>query len=77
MKRSGRELDFHVEPNDPRCMEAGTLFSDLLGRAVRPINSIRTERVNNLPVHESPYRPVLEALGFKKAYKGYILRGPV
>ncbi|MBN2049433.1 MAG: DEAD/DEAH box helicase [Spirochaetales bacterium] len=72
--KKGRELIFHLPPEDPLCAEGRSLFDALLGRAARPVASIKTVSVNGIPVDESPYRPVLEELGFRRGYGGYVLR---
>ena len=74
MLKNGRELRFHRPPEDPLCGEASVLFTALLGRSVRPQPSVKTETVNGVPVSESPYLPVLESMGFERAYRGYVLR---
>ena len=77
MLKNGRELHFHRPPEDPLCGEAFVLFTALLGRNIRPLSSIKTETVNGVPVPDSPYLPVLQSLGFERAYRGYVLRRKV
>ena len=70
----GRELQFHVEPEDPlleRCLE---LFRAHLQREFDPWNTVRVARINGLPARSSPYRRPLVESGFEEEYRGLVLR---
>lgn len=58
-RRRGRELLFNVGPDHPHLVDYLEVLKVLLTRDIRPLKSIHVERVNDEPVHQSPYTPAL------------------
>jgi ATP-dependent helicase Lhr and Lhr-like helicase len=73
-RRSGRELDFMVPPDDRRLSECLALFHAMVGRDVRAVAAVHVETINGRPAAESPYRSALLSAGFVEDYKRLSLR---
>jgi ATP-dependent Lhr-like helicase len=73
-KRKGRDLTFHIPPDDPKAVDAMFFFKELLGREINPMKAVRVEEINGESVFQSPYRQVLYSAGFRSDLKAYILR---
>ncbi|RPI74115.1 MAG: ATP-dependent helicase, partial [Desulfobacteraceae bacterium] len=59
-KKLGKELVFHVLPEDPRLPEYLSVLRHLLTRTVQPLRRIRIESINALPASCSPYLGALQ-----------------
>ena len=60
-RRSGRELEFHVDPSDERISEYLAPLRHLMTRAVEPLRQVTVERINEQGARSSPYLPALRA----------------
>jgi ATP-dependent Lhr-like helicase len=58
-RRTGRDLEFLVPPDDPRLPEYLAFFRHLLGRRCHPVRRIAIERINGEEAPHSPYVPAL------------------
>jgi ATP-dependent Lhr-like helicase len=56
----GRRLSFRVSPDHPKLSEYMGFLKHLLTRAVKPLNAITVEEINDEPAGASPYRPAFE-----------------
>jgi ATP-dependent Lhr-like helicase len=74
-RRWGTELEFMRPAEDPLSSRALLPLRRFFHRSVDPVTSIRVERVNGEAVKDSPYRVVLEELGFTSDYRGMRLHG--
>ena len=54
-KKSGNEIDIHVEPEDSRLPLYLDVFDHLLGRAFQPMANLSIETINQQPATDSPY----------------------
>jgi ATP-dependent Lhr-like helicase len=63
-KRNGRDLTFHVPPEDPDWPQYLELFRHLLTRSFQPLKRIVIETINGEKAHESPYVP-----GFRTSFE--------
>jgi ATP-dependent Lhr-like helicase len=66
-KRSGKNLEILVPPDDAHLAGYFALFKDLLAREFNPLQKITIESVNGKPALESPYAAALKAYGFRSA----------
>ena len=66
-KRSGKNLEIMVPPDDAHLVEYFRLFKDLLGREFNPVQKITIETVNGEPALLSPYAGALKVFGFRSA----------
>jgi ATP-dependent Lhr-like helicase len=74
-KRNGKELEFFSGVDNPDTLEALGFFRVLLSREFKPLKSIRVEKINGIPVSESPYSEVLKRAGFRDNFNVLILSG--
>jgi ATP-dependent Lhr-like helicase len=58
-KRNGKELAFHVPPDDPHLPEYMILLRHLLTRQFQPVRRIAIETINGEKASQSPYVPAL------------------
>ena len=58
-KRSGKELMFHVPPDDPNLPEYMIALRHLLMRKFQPVKRISVETINGEEAGQSPYIPIL------------------
>jgi ATP-dependent Lhr-like helicase len=58
-KRNGKDLTFHVPPDDPHLPEYMVLFRHLLTRQFQPVRRIAIETINGEKAPQSPYVPAL------------------
>jgi ATP-dependent Lhr-like helicase len=58
-KRNGRDLTFHVPPDDPHLPEYMGALHHLLSRQFQPVRRIAIETINEDPAPQSPYVPAL------------------
>jgi ATP-dependent Lhr-like helicase len=58
-KRNGKDLTFHVLPDDPYLPEYMILFRHLLTRQFQPVRRIAIETINGEKAPQSPYVPAL------------------
>jgi ATP-dependent Lhr-like helicase len=61
-KRYGKDLTFHVSPEDPRLPEYLGPLRHLLTRPFQPVRRITVETINGEPAPQSPYVPALRAV---------------
>jgi ATP-dependent Lhr-like helicase len=73
-KRNGKELLIKAGPDDPALPAYFAFCKTLLTREFNPLQSIVVESINGQPALESPYKKVLQSIGFSGDYKGLILR---
>ncbi len=66
-KRSGKNLEILVQPDDAHLAEYFALFKDLLAREFNPVQKITIEAVNGEPALQSPYATALKGYGFRSA----------
>jgi ATP-dependent Lhr-like helicase len=69
-KRNGRELLIRAAPDDPALPAYLAFFKTLLGRDFNPLKSVAVESINGRPALESPYKKVLQGIGFTGQYNG-------
>jgi len=60
-KRYGKDLTFHISPEDPRLPEYIGVLHHLLTRPFQPVRRIAIETINGEPAPQSPYVPALRA----------------
>ena len=58
-KRHGKDLTFHVPPDDPHLPEYMVLLRHLLTRQFQPVRRIAIETINGEKASQSPYVPAL------------------
>ena len=58
-KRNGRDLTFHVPPDDPHLPEYMSALRHLLTRQFQPVRRIAIETINGDPSPQSPYLSTL------------------
>jgi ATP-dependent Lhr-like helicase len=58
-KRNGRDLTFHVPPDDPHLPEYMGALRHLLTRQFQPVRRIAIETINGDPAPQNPYVPAL------------------
>ena len=58
-KRNGKELMFHVPPDDPNLPEYMISLRHLLMRKFQPVKRISIETINGEKAPQSPYVPAL------------------
>jgi ATP-dependent helicase Lhr and Lhr-like helicase len=75
-RKNGGELFFSLPPGDPGCGAALALVLDLVTRA-SDNKRVSTSAVNGQAAQASPYAPDLEALGFKRGYRGLEYYPPI
>ena len=63
-KRSGKELEFFVPPEEIEPETHFALFRELLSREQRPLKRLRIEAINGNPPGETPYAAQLRESGF-------------
>jgi ATP-dependent Lhr-like helicase len=61
-KRYGKDLTFHIPPEDPRLPEYSAVLHHLLTRPFQPVRRIAVETINGEPAPQSPYVPVLRTV---------------
>jgi ATP-dependent Lhr-like helicase len=66
-KRSGKNLEITVQPDDEHLGEYFALFKDLLSREFNPLQKITVETINGEPALRSPYADALRKFGFRSA----------
>jgi ATP-dependent Lhr-like helicase len=66
-KRTGKNLELLVPPDDAHLGEYFILFKDLLGREFNPAKKIVIETINGEPVMKSLYLEPLKQFGFRSA----------
>jgi ATP-dependent Lhr-like helicase len=59
-KRKGKELIFHVPPDDPKLTEYLSPLHHLLTREFQPLNRIKIESINDQDAAKSPYIECLQ-----------------
>ncbi len=69
-RRYGKELDFRVQPGDPRVLEYLSFFQVLVSREFNPRKRIAVERINGVAAARSEYGSILKEFGFEEAYDG-------
>ena len=74
-KRLGLELSIRVPSESGELPLVRRFFNALLERDYLPRSSVKVQRVNGLPVRESPYREALVSLGFEEDFKSFTYRG--
>jgi ATP-dependent Lhr-like helicase len=57
-RRKGRDIDFHIAPDDPDLSTCLGFLHHLLNRRVQPRRHLTVETINSLPATESPYLPL-------------------
>jgi ATP-dependent Lhr-like helicase len=72
-RRSGRQLDLHVSPDDERIAKYLVALREQLERQFQPQHRITVETINDQPSLRSPYRPALERFGFVSDYDALVL----
>jgi len=73
-RRSGRELLIKTGPDDPDLPACFEFAKTLLARSFNPLKCFVVETINGLPARESPYRRVLQEIGFAARYQCLELR---
>jgi ATP-dependent Lhr-like helicase len=73
-RRNGKELLIKAGPDDPDLPRYFAFCNTLLTREFNPLKSIVVESVNGLPAHASPFKKVLQGIGFTREYKDLRLR---
>ena len=73
-RKSGAEIQFLTEPDEPRTFVYPAFFHELLSRSYQPLKSVRVRSINGVSVEESPYTPGLIDFGFVRDYLCLILR---
>jgi len=68
-RRTGRDLEFRVPPQEPRIPDYMSFVKTLTGRDQQPLPAVRVLTVNGEPVGTSPYRQALIDSGFVDDYK--------
>jgi ATP-dependent Lhr-like helicase len=63
-RRYGKDLTFHIPPEDPRLPEYSAVLQHLLTRPFQPVRRIAVETINGEPAPQSPYVPALRT-GFE------------
>jgi ATP-dependent Lhr-like helicase len=58
-KRNGRDVTFHVPPDDPHLPEYMGALRHLLTRQFQPVRRIAIETINEESAPQSPYVPML------------------
>ena len=74
LMRKGREVRFHVPPDDPSIGTYLRIYQVLLNTAAGSPALVRVERINGSPAVESPYLPVLLGFGFTRGHRDLVLR---
>jgi len=59
VQRSGHDLRFMIEPDDPRLAECLAPLRNLLGRDFQPLSRIVVETINGAAAAESAYKEAL------------------
>ncbi len=73
-RRTGRDLEFRVPPEEPRIPDYMGFVKTLTGRDQRPLQAVHVVNVNGQPVGRSPYRQALMDAGFVDDYKRLTFR---
>jgi ATP-dependent Lhr-like helicase len=60
-KQGGKNLTFHVEPQDPRLPEYLEVFHVMLTRDRLPVSLMSISKINEKPAWKSPFRPAFES----------------
>lgn len=68
-RRTGRDLEFRVPPEEPRIPDYMGFVKALTGRDQRPLPAVHVLSVNGQPAGRSPYRQALMDAGFVDDYK--------
>ncbi len=66
-KRSGKNLEIMVRPDDQHMAEYFKLFKDLLSREFNPLQKIVIETINGESAAQSPFAAALRQFGFRSA----------
>jgi ATP-dependent Lhr-like helicase len=66
-KRSGKNLEIMVQPDDTHLAEYFALFKDLLAREFNPVQKITIETINSEPALQSHYAAALKEFGYRSA----------
>ena len=59
-RRNGKDLNFHVPPDDSRLPEYFIVLRHLLARPFQALKRIAVETINGEKAPESPYVPALK-----------------
>ncbi|MBA2481188.1 MAG: DEAD/DEAH box helicase [Planctomycetes bacterium] len=73
-RRSGKQLDIAVDPDDPQLPRYLAPLRAWLGRAFKPMRALTVESINGEPSLSSPYASQLVAFGFHRDLKHLVLR---
>ena len=76
-RRKGLDLELRVPPESPRLLEYLAFVKVLTGREWRPMNAVRVETINDVPVGNSPYKERLIEFGFVEDYRRLTYRARV
>jgi ATP-dependent Lhr-like helicase len=68
-RRTGRDLEFRVPPQEPRIPEYMGFVKTLTGRDQGPLPAVHVHSITGEPVARSPYRQALIDAGFVGDYK--------
>jgi len=72
-RREGRDLTITVPADSPRLASYLAFFRERLARGGEALKRIVVETVNNEPAPSSPYRPALQAFGFRVDFRSLVL----
>jgi hypothetical protein len=61
-KRNGKDLTFHVAPEDPSLVEYMVSLRHLLTRKSQPAKRVSIETINGEKATDSPYLPALRTV---------------
>jgi ATP-dependent Lhr-like helicase len=70
----GREVTFHVEPDEAAIHRYLRIFQDLLNRSDQSLKLVRVEKINGEPALSSPYRLTMLDCGFVEDYRSLVMR---